>query len=244
MRFKLIGLLVFICIAFNFSNINAQEENYRAEIGIHGGGSFYLGDANEKLFHNTQTTFGLIYRQKFNQRIAVHLNWYNSSVKGGGILPDGTMVEFNNPVNAIDFCGEFNFFDLEKKEYKPFSKVFSPFIFAGIGGILYKNFDLELSANEFNKDYPHKFELSEQRKLSPSIPFGIGMKVMLGDRLNLNVMWSNRILFSDTLEGIEESLNDPAKLNGTNIFNNDIFSTLSLGLTFNIWKDKCNCPEE
>jgi len=223
MRFRLIGLLVFICIAFNFSNINAQEENYRAEIGIHGGGSFYLGDANEKLFHNMQPAFGLIYRHKLNPRIAGHISWNYSSIVGSDSLPNNTEVSFNNTVNAIDFCGEFNFFDLERKEYKPFSKIYSTFIFAGIGTMVY-NFETALT-------------------LTPSIPFGVGMKIMMGKRFNLNIMWSNRLLFSDKLEGLIE-LNDPATLNGSNIFNNDIFSTVSLGITFNIWKDKCNCPEE
>jgi hypothetical protein len=223
MKFRLISLLVLFCTTLIISSIKAQE-NYRAEIGIHGGGSFYLGDANNTLFQNMQPAFGLIYRQKFNPRIAAHINWNNSSVKGG-ILPDGTTVEFNNPVNAIDFCGEFNFFDLEKKEYKPFSKTYSTFVFAGIGGMLYNS------------------EIAPTFSESISIPFGIGFKVMLGERFNLNLMWSNRLLFSDKLEGIE-SLNDASGLNGSNIFNRDLLSTISLGLTFNIWKDKCNCPEE
>ncbi len=224
MKIRLIGLLVLFCIAFNISNINAQE-NYRAEIGINGGGSFYLGDANTALFRNVQPTFGVIYRQKINPRIAGHINWNNSLVKGSSLLPDGTTVVFNNAVNAVDFCGEFNFLDLEKKEYRPFSKTYSPFIFAGIGGMLY-NSEVALTFTE-----------------RISIPFGVGFKMMLGERFNLNLMWSNRLLFSDKLEG-KESLNNPAKLNGTNILNNDLLSTISIGLTFNIFKEKCDCSNE
>ncbi len=224
MKFKLISLLVLFCTVFNISSLNAQE-NYRAEIGINGGGSFYLGDANTTLFNNTQPTFGLIYRQKINPRIAGHVNWNNSSVVGNGILTDGTTVAINNTVNTVDFCGEFNFLDLEKKEYKPFSKTYSPFIFAGVGGTLY-NSEVALTFTE-----------------RISIPFGVGFKMMLGERFNLNLMWSNRLLFSDKLEGIE-SLNNPAKLNGTNIFNNDLLSTISVGLTFNIFKEKCDCSDE
>ena len=224
MKFRLISLLVLFTTTLSISSINAQE-NYRAEIGIHGGGSFYLGDANNALFKNMQPAFGLIYRQKFNPRIAAHINWNNSLVKGSGTLPDGTTVEFNNSVNAIDFCGEFNFFDLEKKEYKPFSKTFSPFIFAGIGGMIYNS------------------EIAQTFSESISIPFGVGFKVMLGERFNLNLIWSNRLLFSDKLEGIE-SLNDASRLNGSNIFNKDLLSTISLGLTFNIFKDKCDCSDE
>ena len=114
---------------------------------------------------------------------------------------------------------------LEKKEYKPFSKTYTPFIFAGVGGMLYKS------------------EISPSIKENISIPFGLGFKMMLGERFNLNLMWSNRLSLSDKLEG-KESLSNPAKLNGTNIFNNDLLSTISIGLTFNIFKDKCDCNEE
>jgi len=48
-------------------------------------------------------------------------------------------------------------------------------------------------------------------------------------------MWTNRLMFSDNLEGVDK-LNDNDQLNGSNIFNNDMLSTLSIGITFNIWK--------
>ena len=222
MKIKIIGLLFLFCTAFNISNINAQED-YRAEIGINGGGSFYLGDANTTLFKNMQPTFGLIYRHKLNPRIAGHISWNSTSVAIDTLSVDGTLGKFKNPVNVIDICGEFNFFDLEKKEYRPFSKTFSTFLFAGIGGMLY--------------------EYENSTNVTASIPFGVGFKVMLGERFNLNLMWSNRILLSDKLEGIA-SLNNAAGLNRTNIFNNDLLSTISVGLTFNIFKEKCDCANE
>ena len=224
MKFRLIGLLVLFCTVFNISSINAQDI-YRAEIGVNGGGSFYLGDANKTMFKNMQPTFGLIYRHKLNPRIAAHANWNNTSVVGNSILTDGSTVAYDNVINTLDICAEFNFFDLEKKEYKPFSKTYTPFIFAGVGGMLYKS------------------EISPSIKENISIPFGLGFKMMLGERFNLNLMWSNRLSLSDKLEG-KESLSNPAKLNGTNIFNNDLLSTISIGLTFNIFKDKCDCNEE
>ena len=224
MKFRLISVLILLFTTVNISSVSAQE-NYRAEIGINGGGSFYLGEGNNALFRNIQPAFGLIYRQKFNPRIAGHINWNNTSTVGKAILADGSTEQYNNVVNVVDFCGEFNFFDLEKKEYKPFSKNFSPFIFAGIGGMIYNS------------------EIAQTFSESISIPFGVGFKVMLGERFNLNLIWSNRLLFSDKLEGIE-SLNDASRLNGSNIFNKDLLSTISLGLTFNIFKDKCDCSDE
>lgn len=230
MNFKLIRYAITGFLLLVAGLMNAQEDTYFAEIGVHGGTSYYLGDANNVLFKNAQLSYGLIYRQKFNPRLAAHLSWNSTKVVGKGIV-DNVDTLFNNRVNAFDLTGEFNFFSYERKEYLPFSKTFTPFIFAGVGGALGGSV------------------------ATMSLPFGVGFKMMLGDRLNLNIMWSNRLMFKDNLEGeklptegeVQNHLNhfsDPAGLNGTNIFNNDMLSTLSVGITLNIWKKKCDCSSE
>ena len=218
MNFKLIRYAITGFLLLLAGLVNAQEDTYFAEIGVHGGSSYYLGDANNVLFKNAQLSYGLIYRQKFNPRLAAHLSWNSTIVVGKGIV-DNVNTPFNNRVNAFDLAGEFNFFSYERKEYLPFSKTFTPFIFAGVGGALGNSV------------------------ATMSLPFGVGFKAMLGDRLNLNIMWSNRLMFNDNLEG-KADFNDHAELNGTNIFNNDMLSTLSVGITLNIWKKKCDCSSE
>ena len=218
MNFKLIRYAITGFLLLGAGLMNAQEDTYFAEIGVHGGSSYYLGDANNVLFKNAQLSYGLIYRQKFNPRLAAHLSWNSTAVAGKGIV-DNVNIPFNNRVNAFDLAGEFNFFSYERKEYLPFSKTFTPFIFAGVGGALGNSV------------------------ATMSLPFGVGFKAMLGDRLNLNIMWSNRLMFNDNLEG-KADFNDHAGLNGTNIFNNDMLSTLSVGITLNIWKKKCDCSSE
>jgi hypothetical protein len=217
MNFKLIRYAITGFLLLLAGLVNAQEDTYFAEIGVHGGSSYYLGDANNVLFKNAQLSYGLIYRQKFNPRLAAHLSWNSTIVAGSGLIDD-VNIPFNNRVNAFDLAGEFNFFSYERKEYLPFSKTFTPFVFAGVGGVLGDS-------------------------VGVSIPFGVGFKMMLGDRLNLNIMWSNRLMFNDNLEG-KADFNDHAGLNGTNIFNNDMLSTLSVGITLNIWKKKCDCSSE
>ena len=219
MNFKLIRYAITGFLLLLAGLVNAQEDTYFAEIGVHGGSSYYFGDANNVLFKNAQLSYGLIYRQKFNPRLAAHLSWNSATVAGKGSIDNVNNISFNNRVNAFDLAGEFNFFSYERKEYLPFSKTFTPFIFAGVGGALGNSV------------------------ATMSLPFGVGFKAMLGDRLNLNIMWSNRLMFNDNLEG-KADFNDHAGLNGTNIFNNDMLSTLSVGITLNIWKKKCDCSSQ
>ena len=219
MNFKAIRYLLFAIFVVATLNGNAQER-YRAEIGPSVGSSFYIGDANTKLFANQNFTYGLQYRHKFNSRLAITGEWNSTKVNGDATLLNNTVVGFNNPVNAFDLSGEFNFFDLEDKAYKPFSQKYSTFVFAGVGSMLY--------------DY----EMQSQFKFS--YLFGVGVKFMIGERMNLNFRWSNRLLLSDQIEGIRP-LNNTYDLNGSNLLNNDLLSTLSVGLTINIFKERCNC---
>ena len=230
MNFKLIRYAITGFLLLLAGLMNAQEDTYFAEIGVHGGSSYYLGDANNVLFKNAQLSYGLIYRQKFNPRLAAHLSWNSATVAGKGSIDNVNNIPFNNRVNAFDLAGEFNFFSYERKEYLPFSKTFTPFVFAGVGTVIGDSIETRLSKKN-------------SLPFGVSIPFGVGFKMMIGDRLNLNVIWSSRMMFSDDLEG-KKVFNDPAKLNGTNIFNNDMLSTLSVGITLNIWKKKCDCSSE
>jgi hypothetical protein len=219
MKLKLIRFFILGALALNACYLSAQVvelDEYKAEIGLAGGGSYYLGDANSQLFFNMQPSYGGFFRYILNQRIAFRAELNYTGIK---YLDLTTPTEFNKTFNdtiySADFCGEFNFFDLERNPYKRLSKTFSPYIFAGVG-MIYSD------------------------SIKASIPFGIGMKVKLAKRWNLNVQWSNRLSFGDNLEG-KPILNNPNRLNGTNIFNNDLLSTFTIGISYDIWKKPCDC---
>ncbi|MCE5330819.1 MAG: hypothetical protein LLF95_01630, partial [Bacteroidales bacterium] len=83
MNFKIIRYAICGSLLLLVGHVKAQD-TYLAEIGVHGGPSYYLGDANNILFKNSQLSYGLIYRQKINPRLAAHLNWNNTTVAGNG----------------------------------------------------------------------------------------------------------------------------------------------------------------
>ena len=216
MKLKLIRLII-VSVLCLISARSAAQDEYKAEIGFNIGGSYYLGDANHVLFNNMQPALSGFFRYCFNPRLATKIEITSTTVTGDG---------FSNGVIASDLTGEFNFFDLEKNPYKQFSKTFSPYIFAGFGMMNYSAENIVTGPR-----------LS---KFTPSIPFGLGMKVKLGKRWNLNMQWTTRLSLSDNLEGTE-LLSNPKQLNGSNPFNNDILSTLTVGLSFDIWKKNCDC---
>ena len=217
MKFRLIRLLILSILAFNTFPIFAQEKSdkndYRAEIGIIGGTSYYIGDASSTYFNyqNIRPALGGFFRYRIDNRIAFKAELISTLIAGSGI---------ENQAYAGDIVGEYNFFDLEQDPYKQFSKIYSPYILAGVGLINYNYLTVNMT--------------------NPSFIFGLGMKLKLGNRLNLNLQWSNRILTADDIESVAK-YNNPNNLNGSNIFNNDFVSSLTIGISFDIWKKECNC---
>ena len=218
---KKIRLLFISILIFQSVFVSSQVPDiqvYEAEVGINGGGSFYLGEANNILFNNIQPEFGGFFRYLLNSRIAFKAELTSTSVSGNG---------FNqNSIYIGDLLGEFNFFDLEQNPYKQFSKIYSPYIFTGIS--LFTDVCYDQQFPEFG------------------IPFGVGLKVKLGNRWNLNAQWTSRLLFADNIEGTtstgdHDSFNNPNNLNGSNTFNNDLISTFSIGISYNILKKQCDC---
>ena len=50
-RFFILGVFTLVSVQL------AAQDEYHAEIGVNGGGSYYLGDANSQLFNNMQGLF-------------------------------------------------------------------------------------------------------------------------------------------------------------------------------------------
>jgi len=215
MKIKLIRLCVFFVCSIMSLNAYAQDM-YKAEIGVSGGGSYYIGDANSQLFNNMQFTYGAFLRYRFDPRFALKAELSRVTKIVGA---NHSFV--NDTINVGDICLEFNFFDLENNPYNRHSRTFSPFIFAGMGMMT----DLYI-----NQKHPEPF-----------LPFGVGFKVKLAERWNLTAQWSNKLLlFSDNMEN-DPRYNNPKNLNGSNIFNNDLLSTVTVGISFDFWEKRCNC---
>jgi len=215
MNLKIIRLVVLSVLCLSFTKVSAQalKDDFHAEIGVAGGGSFYLGDANSIMFKNMQPAYGVFFRYKFDPRLALRVE-----LNGTKIVWNGNTA--GNQINTFEACGEFNFFDLEDNPNKRASRIFSPYIFGGPGLM--------------------NFEYDGKNIIKPAIPFGVGFKVKIADRWNIDAKWTTRVLLSDEMEGLP-ALNNLYHLNGSNFTNNDILSTFSIGISYDIFKKECDC---
>lgn len=198
----------------------------KTELGVVVGTSYYQGDINKsKLFYSPSVAYGLILKYNLSDQLSASFRGIYGKISGDD-------SDFSNPENQlrgasfstslIDYSAliEFNFLPYSSSGYiKKNKNRFAPFVFVGIGG----NYIFSSAGNE-----------------NPiTIPFGLGIKYNIFERLTLGIEWSYRKTFNDEIDGvinIQDVNNTPV------IHNDDWYSFCGVFVTYKLFRDKIDCP--
>ncbi len=222
------------CALFASSTALSQESDYKMELGVVTGGSFYMGDANStSLYRNTGALFGAISRYNINPRFALKCNLVIARIAGdtrdmtGYVFPGGH-ARFERSIYDLGIQAESNFFAFGTALFNN-SKRLCPYYLAGLG-VTYAPKPLE-----------NVFALN--------IPLGLGIKYSLTETVNVGFEWSMRFSSSDKLDVtannlVGPSLEDPFQIKGKGMKNKDSYSFSSIFITFDLFKKPCNCNKE
>lgn len=229
-RRALFTFLIIICLfCSSYSELKAQDD-YKYEIGGMAGTSFYMGDANKsKLYQNPGLSIGAIFRYNIDLRWSLKNNFVMGKISGdtrgsGNKFPMGAEVSFNRMFYELGSQIEFNLFSYSDKYAYLGTKRISPYVFTGIG---------------------ITFGSGEKTFFDANIPLGIGVKYKIKERLNLGFEFSFRKLFSDsfdvTKKGNDFNLEEPYKIKGSILKNNDWYSLTMISLTWDFGARVCPC---
>lgn len=208
----------------------AQEDGYLMEIGLGGGGSFYLGDANDRLYNNTNGVFSVLTRYNVNPRFSLKANLASAGISGTtenayGILP-GDALEFSRTVYDFGVQVEWGFCGYGMEGWNGNHRV-APYGLLGIGA----TFAPKPAENDFAANFP----------------IGLGVRYKLSERVNIGLEWTMRFSTSDRLDVTQSygtSLKDPFMIKGKGIKNKDSYSFTMLYVTFDFLKRPCHCNDE
>ncbi len=227
---KILFAFIFIISSVSsFIKLKAQDD-YKYEIGGMAGTSFYMGDANKtKLYQSPGLSAGIIFRYNKDLRWSVKSNFVIGKVSGdtqssGNKFPHGQEAEFSRMFYELGSQIEFNFFNYSDKFGYLGAKRISPYIFTGIGFTLGSG---------------------EKTFFDVNVPLGIGVKYKIKDRLNLGFEFSFRKLFSDSFDVTKKNedfnLDEPYKIKGNLLKNNDWYSLTMITLTWDFGARVCPC---
>ncbi len=198
------------------ASAQAEDDDYRFDIGGGVGMTGYLGDANSaNLFAQPGFSGELLFRYILNPRWAFRTNFYAGSLRGDSskmdnVFPQEAAFKFSAGFYELGEMVEFNFFNYGLgKKYQQLSRI-TPYIAAGF------------SFNLFSVDGKNNFTVS--------IPLGIGVKYKPRKRLNLGLEFTMKKTFSDKIDG--EALQDPYMIKHSFIKNTDWYSTLTFTISY------------
>lgn len=220
----------------------ADTRMYHCDFGVQAGVSYYVGDATRHMFMHPLETFGGQFRYKFDQRWALQVKAQRQRIAFREQGTEGSLCY--NPMWHADVVGEFNFFRFGERGYDVRVKPVTPYIFIGVGVSVYN----EHASIGGDNVYPLLIGNGNKPKVGIYLPVGIGMKWKFADHWQLQVAWQHQIYFVDNIEGLprfdgRQTPNAGGRygMNGTNILNNDLTSTLTLGIVFEFAKERKIC---
>lgn len=185
------------------------------EIGVFGGMSNYLGDVSHQNMYlpETHPAFGLFFRYNASRYIAGKLSVTHGNISGQDTYSNNPELKsrnlsFRSPVTEFALTGEINILG-----YQPYGlkKIFSPYVFVGIAGF---HFDPSTKYdNAWVKLQPLGTEgqgfvqgrEGKYNKLSFSVPFGLGCKFAITDKVNVGLEAGLRKTFTDYLDDVSTS---------------------------------------
>ena len=216
-------LLLLFLIVITVHLLKAQS---KTEQGVLLGTSYYQGDINHsKLFYSPSLAYGLILKYNLSDHLSAGVKGYYGKLQGN----DYDFDHLENQLRGASFSAtlidisvliEFNFLPYSSSGYiKKNKNRFAPFAFIGIGG------NYIFSSGGFENPI--------------TIPFGLGIKYNIFERLTLGMEWSYRKTFNDQIDGvlnIQDELNTPA------IHNDDWYSFGGVFITYKLFRDRIDCP--
>ena len=222
-RIAALAAIIFACISMALGT--QAQEDYRFDAGGGIGMTGYLGDANtSNLWSNPGFDGMLLFRYLRSPRIAFKTGFYAGTLTGNtetmaDVLPDAAQFKFSTTFFELSEMFEFNFFNYGIGEKYRKLKRWSPYITAGLGVTLWTT--------------------DGYTGVAPTLPFGIGAKYKINERLNLGLEFLMKKTFTDKLDGTP--LSDPHAIKSGFAKNTDWYSTLSVTLSYEFSKRCATC---
>jgi hypothetical protein len=226
------GRFIFtICAICGFWALSATSVAQKWEIGAGLGGSNYKGDLAPRFnFRNTQPGVHIFGKMNPIYFLSLRAGFTFADFGAADSLSKDPFLQrrnlwFQGNMRELSAVAEYNFFNFRSGQRKRFEK-WCPYLFAG------------LAANNFTVRNNFINERERYNSTIITIPFGVGIKHYLHPNWNLGFEFGARKTFTDRLDGITGSLDEP-KFRRTNIFANDMFYYTSISLSYVFYGVRC-----
>lgn len=213
-----IGLLLTYLLTI-LPTLRSQEIPYKFSAGVSLGMSGYAGDASSSIFSHPGFGADGTFRYQYDARWWFGGNFSVLTISGNtadmdGVRPGGIEYSFKSTVYDLNGRVDFNFFPYGIGETYKSLRRWTPYITVGVGVTL--------------------ATCSGNTAVGPNIPLGAGLRYKPAERWNLSLEFTVTKVFNDHIDGAD--LSDLSGIQSSFIKNNDWYSRLSVGVSYEFGK--------
>ncbi len=194
---------------------SAQDGNeILGEFGFSLGAAHYFGDLNNRAgLNRPKPAVGLFFRKQFGNYIGMRVSAHYAQVGYADKYSKNEFqklrnLSFNSNIWEFAIQGDFNFFRFvpNDPDYQ-----FTPYVTLGVGAFSYDPYAFLAGTKEFlrplgtegqNANYDGRKQYST---MAMCIPFGVGIKYNLSEKVNLSVEIANRFTTTDYLDDVSKT---------------------------------------
>lgn len=262
MKFKNIFIGI---ILFNLSPALSRAQT--TEVGLNVGAAGYMGDLNQRnILDFSGLAFGGYVKRNFDAYWGVGIHYNYGKIKDNDASSSNAdfrarNLNFSTSLHELSILGDFNFLDYFAGGGR---RNFSPYIFAGLAGVRF-NPKAVYQGQEYELRY-YNTENVHYKNYAFSIPYGVGVKYRITEKLGLFSLLGYRTAFTDYLDDVGERYpvtavygkvddNHPVRINLSNPSLNpermnpggqrgdhvkkDTYMFFHIGISYTFLSDKC-----
>ena len=217
---RIVLVMIVALVSSGATEMRAQDETYRFDLGAGVGMSGYLGDVNRSnMFRRPGFVAQLSFRYLIDTRWAIRTLFTTASLSGnsadfGEVFPGGAAYSFRSQIYDLGCRAEFNFFSYGIGETYKRLRRWSPYMALGVGVTL---------GNPGDGVYA-----------GFSVPMAFGVKFKVRPRLNIAAEFCVTKVFSDHIDW--KDLSDLYQIMTSFLKNSDWHSNILISLTYEFGK--------
>ena len=187
------------------------ETVQKGEFGITAGGAHYFGDLNNRAaFNRPKPAFGIFFRKQFSEYISARVSAHFAQVGYSDIYSKNEFqrlrnLSFNSNIYEFAVQGDFNFFKFTP--YNP-ANSFTPYVTLGVGVFNFDPYAYLKGKKVFLRPLGTEGQTIGYLGRKPysttafCIPFGVGLKYNLTEKVNISFEVTHRFTSTDYLDDV------------------------------------------
>lgn len=208
-------IILLLAASISSATANAQYENVlEGDFGVTAGAAHYFGDLNTRAaLHRPKPVLGIFFRKQFSNYIALRVAAHYAQLGYSDVYSKNEYqvlrnLSFNTNIWELAVQGDFNFF-----KYVPsdLNHLYTPYITLGVGVFSYDPYAFYDGQKQFLRPLGTEGQTSgymgrkEYGSMALCIPFGVGFKYSLSDKLNFHIEVAHRFTTTDYLDDVSST---------------------------------------